>query len=489
MDLVDEQDDVAAGLDLLEHLLEALLEVAAVARPCNQCTEVERVELLVLERLGHLAGRDRLGQALDDSGLADAGLADEHRVVLGAPTEHLHHALGLAVTTDDRIELLLAGELGEVPTELVEDERTRGGVARAATGGGLLGVAALLRTRGARVAGEQLDDLLAHPRQIGAELDEHLCGNALALTDQPEEDVFGADVVVAELKGLTKREFEDLLGPRSEGDVPRGRRTALTDDLLNLLTHGLEGDPQRLERLGGNALALVDQPQKDVFGADVVVVEQARFFLCQDDDSAGPIGKAFKHSECLLGTRAGQCIRRPLDSLRRDGCRPGYNTLIPPSASRTRAMSPSSQNRPPIVPIQPSGWPRSEPTRRRRVALPNGSCESAHCRALDGGRPRAGRGGPARLGDLRQPLPDRDRHAPHLGGRQAHPSGLLDRLGGYGPGLRSARHRRGRPRSGFGRTGASGIALPRRRHGRRHHSTDGAVGERRLGQPPGDSRR
>jgi hypothetical protein len=37
---------------------------------------------------------DLLGQALDDRGLADAGLADEHRVVLGAAAEDLHHPLG-----------------------------------------------------------------------------------------------------------------------------------------------------------------------------------------------------------------------------------------------------------------------------------------------------------------------------------------------------------------------------------------------------------
>ena len=45
--LVDEQDDVAAGPDLLQHLLEALLEVAAVAGAGHQRAEVERVELLV----------------------------------------------------------------------------------------------------------------------------------------------------------------------------------------------------------------------------------------------------------------------------------------------------------------------------------------------------------------------------------------------------------------------------------------------------------
>ena len=82
--LVDEQDDVAAGADLLQHLLEALLEVAAVAGAGDERAEVERVELLALRASRARRRRRCLGEALDDRGLADAGLADQHRVVLGA---------------------------------------------------------------------------------------------------------------------------------------------------------------------------------------------------------------------------------------------------------------------------------------------------------------------------------------------------------------------------------------------------------------------
>ena len=84
MHLVDEQDDVAAGADLLEHLLQSLFEVTAVAAARNERTKVKGVQLLVLESLGHLALDDVLRQPFDDGGLADARLADEHRVVLGA---------------------------------------------------------------------------------------------------------------------------------------------------------------------------------------------------------------------------------------------------------------------------------------------------------------------------------------------------------------------------------------------------------------------
>ncbi len=278
VDLVDEQDDVAAGADLLEDLLQPLLEVAAVAGTGDQRAEVEGVELAVLERLGHLALDDVLRQALDDRGLAHARLADEHGVVLRAAGQHLHDPLDLLLAPDDRVELALAGGLGEVAAELVEDERGRRRLAlrAGARGGGLLATL---------VAREQLDDLLADPVEVGSELDQHLSSDALALADQAEQDVLGADVVVAELQRLAQAQLEHLLRPRRERDVPAGCLLALADDLLDLLTHGLQRDAEALERLRRHTFALVDETQEDVLGADVVVVEHPGLFLGQDDDA------------------------------------------------------------------------------------------------------------------------------------------------------------------------------------------------------------
>ena len=115
-------DNVAAGADLLEHLLQPLLEVTAVATARNERAEVEGVDLLVLEGLGDIALDDVLGEALDDCGLADTGLADEHRVVLRAAREHLHDPLDLLLAADHRVELALAGRCGEVASELIENE-------------------------------------------------------------------------------------------------------------------------------------------------------------------------------------------------------------------------------------------------------------------------------------------------------------------------------------------------------------------------------
>ena len=75
---------------------------------------------LALQALGHVALDDPLGQALDDGRLAHAGLADEDRVVLGPPGQHLDDPADLLVPADDRVELALAGQLGQVPAVLLE---------------------------------------------------------------------------------------------------------------------------------------------------------------------------------------------------------------------------------------------------------------------------------------------------------------------------------------------------------------------------------
>ena len=103
-----------------EHALQPLLELAAVGGAGDQRAHVQGDHAPFAQRLGHVAGDDPLGQALDDRGLADAGLADQHGVVLGAAREHLDHAADLLVAADHRVELALLGHLGQVAPEALE---------------------------------------------------------------------------------------------------------------------------------------------------------------------------------------------------------------------------------------------------------------------------------------------------------------------------------------------------------------------------------
>ncbi len=119
--LVDEEHDFTLGIDdFLEHGLEAILELTAVLRAGDERAHVEGDDALLLEPFGHVAAHDALRQAFDDGGLADAGLADQDGIVLGASREHLDDATDFLVASDHRVELALAGELGEVAAVLLE---------------------------------------------------------------------------------------------------------------------------------------------------------------------------------------------------------------------------------------------------------------------------------------------------------------------------------------------------------------------------------
>ena len=117
--LVDEEDDPAVRvLDLGQHRLQPLLELAAVLRAREQRADVERPDATVLQAFGHVARDDPLREPFGDRRLADAGLADQDRVVLRAAAEDLDHAADLLVAADHRVELPLLGGLGQVAAEL-----------------------------------------------------------------------------------------------------------------------------------------------------------------------------------------------------------------------------------------------------------------------------------------------------------------------------------------------------------------------------------
>src|ERR1700730_4419890 len=171
---------------------------------------------------------------------------------------------------------------------------------------------------------EQMDHLLPDSVQVGAKPDEHLTGYSLALADQAEQDVLGADVIVAELERLTQRQLQHLLGPGSERDVPRRRLLAPANNLPDLLAHRLQVEAQRLQRVGGNALALMEESEQDVLGADVVVVQQPGLFLSQDHDPPRPVGKPLEHlTPPPLQSAPVRAVRKP------EGSRSPFRVAVP----------------------------------------------------------------------------------------------------------------------------------------------------------------
>ena len=121
VDLVNEQDDVAGGLDLAQQALDPLLELAAELGAGHEAGQIQQEDLLILQAHRDIALGDALRDALGDGRLADARLTDEAGVVLLAAAQNLDGAVDLAVAAHDVVELALPGFAGQVLAVGVEE--------------------------------------------------------------------------------------------------------------------------------------------------------------------------------------------------------------------------------------------------------------------------------------------------------------------------------------------------------------------------------
>src|SRR5687768_422171 len=208
--LVDEQADVLVLRDLVHHPLEPLLVLTAVLGAGDDGRHVEREHAMIAKRLRALTVGDELRESFDDRGLADAGLTDQHRIVLLPAREHLHDALNLLRAPNGRIELPFGGELREVAAEVIERGRLRLLLRLLRLRSGL---AALLGGRGTlwHLRAEETQRFRARRVEVHADVSEHLRGDALLFAQQAEQQVLRADIAVVELPRLAHGELEDFL--------------------------------------------------------------------------------------------------------------------------------------------------------------------------------------------------------------------------------------------------------------------------------------
>ena len=275
-----------------EHGFEPLLELAAIFRAGDQGAHVEGQELLVLQALGHVAVDDAQRQAFDDRRLADAGLADEHGIILGAPRQHLDGAADFFVAPDHRIELAVARCLGQVAGVFLQ--RIVGVLCRRAVGG-----AALAQGLDRRV------QVLRRHACIG----QNLSGVAAFLRRQRQQQPFDGDETVAGL-------FAHLLGSIEH---PRQRRIEVNlpgpaaGDLRPLGERGL-GRGKRGARIAAGAIDqsrgepfwVVEQDLQQMFGGELLVSLALGERLGGLNETAAAVGIFLKIHGASLGL-----FRRP----------------------------------------------------------------------------------------------------------------------------------------------------------------------------------
>ena len=244
MKLVDEQHDLAGSVrDLGEHSLQPLLELAAVLRAGDERAHVERHDPFVVEPFRHVTADDPLRQPFDDGGLAHAGLANQHRIVLRATGEHLDDAPNLFVATYHGVQFAPAPQLGQVAAVSFESLVRALRILRhdpLRTPNGREGLIYLVLRNTV---------LLQHPRG----------GGTPPLARDGDKQVLGADVFVLEPLGF------GLCLCRDRSEARRRVWLSAAVDLRELFQLGPHGgnqhgriDTQTANDLGNNAFALLE---------------------------------------------------------------------------------------------------------------------------------------------------------------------------------------------------------------------------------------
>ncbi len=181
VDLVNEHDGAGIGLELLDHLLEALLKIAAIPRARKQRPHVEREHGRTLEHVGNLAVHDASREPLRNGRLSDARISHEQRIVLLPTAEDLDRAIDLGLAADQRINLALARFLVEIDAIGLERIALLLAVIARLRLGFILGAAHRSGFRHAGALGNAVADVIDGVVTRHVLLLQEICGMALAL--------------------------------------------------------------------------------------------------------------------------------------------------------------------------------------------------------------------------------------------------------------------------------------------------------------------
>jgi hypothetical protein len=265
---VDEQEDAPLTvLDLGEHGLQPLLELAAVLGAGDEASHVERKHRLVLEPFGDVAAHDALGQPFGDRSLADTRFANEYGVVLGLARQDADHTADLLIAPDHRIHLALLGHLHEVAA--VPFERFVGD----------FGVGALHPL----VAAHFLERV-QEPRFVDRERLDDVAQTTLRSGEDRQEQVLDRDILVPHLAGLLLGrghhlgEFlreEDLVrrepGPRHARQLAQLRFDRSLHDVVRHL--------HAFEQASDEPVLGFDETKEEVRDVDLLMTERHRLGL------------------------------------------------------------------------------------------------------------------------------------------------------------------------------------------------------------------
>lgn len=128
---------------------------------------------------------------------------------------------------------------------------------------------------------------------------QHLIGHTFLFSQQAEEEVLRADVIVPQADRFSQAQLENLLCPRCERDVA-GRVTGPpANDRFHLLSQVDKTCALGKQRLGADSFRFGQETKEEVLGPDPAVMETASFLLGEHHHPPSAVGEPFEHASTV----------------------------------------------------------------------------------------------------------------------------------------------------------------------------------------------
>ena len=147
--------------------------------------------------------------------------------------------------------------------------------------------------------GVKADHFVADPLRIGTEGKQDASRGISLLADEAEQEVLGVDVILSEVLRLTQRPLERILRFWRERDRSGRGLIAPTDRLHDSVTHPICRDAKRFQHVGAETALLADQPEQEVLGTYVLVLELASGLIRLDDRLAGAVCESLEQDRSI----------------------------------------------------------------------------------------------------------------------------------------------------------------------------------------------
>jgi hypothetical protein len=116
----------------------------------------------------------------------------------------------------------------------------------------------------------------------------------LALPEQSQEEVFGAEKVMVEAPRFIDGKLHHFLRSWGQAYFAGHKVISTANNAFDGLTRLVEINPHAREHLADHAFPLTKQAKQEMLGADVVVLETLCLFLGELHDCAGTFGEAIE---------------------------------------------------------------------------------------------------------------------------------------------------------------------------------------------------